>query len=53
MTSLSSLALEIGIPFDIIGKKRLDWVAENYNMDHPLSYHFGATPNGIGLALQF
>ena len=53
MTSLSAIALEVGIPFHIIGKKRLDWVAENYNSGVNLTYHVGATPNGIGFALQF
>ena len=47
MTSLSSIALEVGIPFTVIGKKRLDWVGVN------LTYHVGATPNGVGIALNF
>ena len=53
MASLSAIALEVGIPFAIIGKKRLDWVADNYNSGVNLTYHVGATPNGIGLAVQF
>ena len=53
MTRLSSIALEVGIPFYVIGKKRLDWVADNYNTGVNLTCHVGATPNGFGLALQF
>ena len=53
MASLSAIALEVGIPFAIIGKKRLDWVADNYNSGVNLTYNVGATPNGIGLAVQF
>lgn len=48
-----SAALDTGIPLAIIGKKRLDWVADNYNGGANLTYHVGATPNGIGLTLQF
>ena len=53
MTSLSSIALEVGIPFTVIGKKRLDWVASNYTSGGLLTYHVGATPNGVGIALNF
>ena len=53
MTSLSAIALEVGIPFAVIGKKRLDWVASNYTSGGLLTYHVGATPNGVGIALQF
>ena len=39
--------------YDIIGKKRLDWVADNYNGGVNLTYHVGAMPNGFGLTLRF
>ncbi len=48
-----SAALDAGIPLAIIGKKRLDWVADNYNGGVNLTYHVGATPNGFGLTLRF
>jgi hypothetical protein len=48
-----SAALDAGIPLSIIGKKRLDWVADNYNGGVNLTYHVGATPNGFGLTLRF
>ena len=48
-----SAALDAGVPLAIIGKKRLDWVADNYNGGVNLTYHVGATPNGFGLTLRF
>ena len=53
MAGLSGTALSIGIPFSIVGKSRLNWVADNYNAGSDITYHIGATPNGVGLALQF
>lgn len=53
VTSLGSAALDVGIPLSIIGKRRLDWVADNYNSGTNLTCHFGATPHGLGLTLQF
>ena len=53
VTSLGSAALDVGIPLSIIGKRRLDWVAENYNSGTNLTCHFGATPHGLGLTLHF
>lgn len=56
LMAASLSAIEISIPFSVIGKKRLDWVAEDYN--HPghasnVSLDFGAQRNGFGLALNF
>lgn len=45
--------LEAGIPLTIIGKKRLDWVAEEGSKASNLSFHAGATPNGVGITLSF
>ena len=52
--SLGSAALTAGIPLKIIGKKRLDWVAEEANrVSGNVSLNVGATPNGFGIALNF
>lgn len=45
--------LEAGIPLHIIGKKRLDWVAEEGSKASNVSFNVGATPNGMGLTLRF
>ena len=53
MAGLSAVALQVGIPLAVIGKKRLDWVADNYNAGQEITYHFGAAPSGVGLTLNF
>lgn len=53
MAGMSAIALQVGIPLAVIGKKRLDWVADNYNAGNTLTYQFGAAPNGVGLTLNF
>jgi len=50
--SLGGTLFSGGIVFKTIGKKRLNWVADQAN-GVKLSYHVGATPSGVGLALQF
>ena len=46
--------IEAGIPLQIIGKKRLDWVAEEGSKAASnVTFHVGATPNGMGLTLRF
>ena len=50
---LALSVLEAGIPLQIIGKKRLDWVAEEGSKATNLTFHAGATPNGIGLTVNF
>ena len=52
VTSLGGTLFSGGIVFKTIGKKRLNWVADQAN-GVKLSYHVGATPSGVGLALQF
>ncbi len=47
------VALDAGIPLAIIGKKRLNWVADDYNARKNLAYQIGATPSGVGLAVRF
>ena len=51
--SLGASALSAGIVLKTIGKKRLDWVADNYNGRKNLAYQVGATPNGVGIAVRF
>lgn len=46
------VCLSVGIPLSVIGNKRLDWIAEDYNHDMA-SIHFGLTPHGAGLVLNF
>ena len=53
LMAAGAIALDAGIPLAIIGKKRLDWVADNYNGRKNLAYQVGATPNGVGLAVRF
>lgn len=53
LMAVGAIALDAGIPFAIIGKKRLDWVADDYNARKGLTYQIGATPSGVGLALRF
>ena len=50
--SLGGSLLSGGIVLKTIGKKRLNWVADQANGVN-LTYHVGATPNGVGIALQF
>ena len=50
--SLGFTAISGGIVFKTIGKKRLNWVADQAN-GADLTYQFGPTPNGMGLTLRF
>lgn len=51
--SLGATAISAGIPLSVIGKKRLNWVADDYNARKNLTYQAGLTPNGVGFALNF
>ena len=53
VAGLGLSVLEAGIPLHIIGKKRLDWVAEEGSKASNLTLHAGATPNGFGITLNF
>jgi hypothetical protein len=53
LSSFSLIALNVGIPLSIIGKKRLDWVVDDYNAGSSIAYYVGPTPNGVGLVLRF
>ena len=54
LTSAGFAALSGGIVLKTIGKKRLDWVAEEVNrVSGNVTLNVGATPNGFGIALNF
>ena len=53
LMAAGAIALDAGIPLAIIGKKRLNWVADDYNARKNLAYQVGATPYGVGLAVRF
>jgi hypothetical protein len=47
-------ALSAGIPLKVIGQSRLNWVENDYNDRQPVyTLHVGATPSGVGIALEF
>ena len=47
--------IDVGVPFLIIGKRRLSWIAEDYNMKNSPAYSFNieGTSNGVGLVIRF
>ena len=45
--------IDSGIPLAVIGKKRLNWVVDDYNQHRGFTHRIGATPNGVGLAINF
>lgn len=54
--AIGSVLLDAGIPLTIIGKSRLNWVAEQVaypSGQNEWSLRFGNTPNGLGLTLNF
>lgn len=55
LATLGAIALEVGIPLKIIGKSRLNWIADNYNESKTISLHVTGCPvaPGLGLALVF
>ncbi len=53
LMAAGAIALDAGIPLAIIGKKRLNWVADDYNARKGLTYQMGVTPSGVGLAINF
>lgn len=53
LMAAGAVALDAGIPLAIIGKKRLNWIADDYNARKGVAYQVGATPNGVGIALRF
>lgn len=53
LMAVGAVALDAGIPLAIIGKKRLNWVADDYNARKGLAYRVGVTSSGVGFALNF
>ena len=51
--SAGSTALSAGIPLKVIGQSRLNWVENDYNERQSYTLHIGATPNGMGVAINF
>ena len=51
--AVGATCLSVGIPLKIIGTKRLDWVATEYNHDVAANIRVGLTQNGAGLAINF
>ena len=48
------VALDAGIPLNIIGKSRLNWVENDFNgRNHAVTARFGAAPHGVGLTMNF
>lgn len=49
------VCIDVGVPFLIIGKRRLSWIAEDYNMKNSPAYSFNieGTSNGVGLVIRF
>ena len=52
LLALGSAAVTAGVPLNMIGKSRLNWVENSYNHGE-ISYNIGLTPNGVGFALRF
>ena len=53
LMSAGIAALSGGIILKTIGKKRLNWVSEECNNASNVSFNVGATPNGMGIVLNF
>ena len=45
--------LSVGIPLKVIGTKRLDWIADDYNKDAAATIRFGAGQYGTGIVMTF
>ena len=55
LMSIGALLLDIGIPLKIIGRSRLNWVADDYNNKKTIALHITgcSTAPGLGLAIDF
>lgn len=56
LMATSLTAIEVSIPFSVIGKRRLEWVSDDYNAGNHASkvnLQFGAQDYGFGLAIKF
>ena len=54
-TSIGATAMGVGIVLKIIGRSRLNWIADDYNEQHGYAANLvvGPTATGFGLALKF
>lgn len=53
LMSIGGTAFNAGIVLKTIGKKRLNWVGDQANAAKGYSLNVGATPNGMGLYMNF
>lgn len=54
LLAAGDLCLSVGVPLLVIGKKRLQWVADDYNHNvAPAAVRFGLTEYGAGLVMRF
>ncbi len=54
LLAAGDICLSVGIPLQIIGKKRLDWIATEYNhSNYSANIRFGAGQYGTGVVLSF
>ena len=53
LVSVGGTAFTAGVILKTIGKKRLNWVEDQANAAKGYSLNVGATPNGMGLYLNF
>ena len=54
LLSAGVVCLSAGIPLNVIGKKRLDWIATEYNHNnYSANIRFGAGRYGTGVVLSF
>lgn len=55
LCSLGATTLVVGVPLFAIGNSRLNWIERDYNEqnNYAATVSFGATPYGIGLAMNF
>ena len=54
LLAAGDICLSVGIPLQIIGKKRLNWIATEYNhSNYSANIRFGAGQYGTGVVLSF
>lgn len=54
LLAAGDICLSVGIPLQIIGKKRLNWIADEYNhSNYSANIRFGAGQYGTGVVLSF
>ena len=54
LLAAGDICLSVGIPLQVIGKKRLNWIADEYNhSNYSANIRFGAGQYGTGVVLSF